>query len=85
MTATVRHRPVVTITPDQSLEGLLGLVRNCRVCEAELPLGPRPVLQAGSAARILIVGPGAGGSRAQLGESMGRREWRAPASLDRCE
>ena len=61
MTATVRKRPVVTITPDQSLDGLLGLVRNCRVCESELPLGPRPVLQAGGAARILIVGqaPGA--------------------------
>ena len=60
MTETVRHRPVVTITPDQSLEGLLGLVRNCRVCEAELPLGPRPVLQAGSTARILIVGQAPG-------------------------
>jgi len=31
------------------------------VCEAQLPLGPRPVLQAGATARILIVGqaPGA--------------------------
>ena len=60
MIATVRQRPVVTITPDQSLGGLLGLVRNCRVCEADLPLGPRPVLQVGSTARILIVGQAPG-------------------------
>lgn len=60
MTATVRQRPVVTITPDQNLGGLLGLVRNCRVCEADLPLGPRPVLQAGSAARVFIVGQAPG-------------------------
>ena len=60
MTATVRKRPVVTITPDQSLGGLLGSVRNCRVCEADLPLGPRPVLQAGSTACILIVGQAPG-------------------------
>jgi uracil-DNA glycosylase len=60
VTATVRQRPVVTITPDQSLGDLLGSVRNCRVCEADLPLGPRPVLQAGSTARILIVGQAPG-------------------------
>ena len=45
----------------QALDGLLAEVRACRVCEAHLPLGPRPVLQAGAAARILIIGqaPGA--------------------------
>jgi uracil-DNA glycosylase len=45
----------------QSLESLLVAVRACRACEAHLPLGPRPVLQAGATARILIVGqaPGA--------------------------
>ena len=44
-----------------TLAALLAEVRACRVCEAYLPLGPRPVLQAGAAARILIVGqaPGA--------------------------
>lgn len=44
-----------------TLEALLAVVRKCRVCEGELPLGPRPVLRAGEAARILIVGqaPGA--------------------------
>ena len=39
---------------------LLERVRNCRVCEHELPLGPRPVLQAGERARILVVGQAPG-------------------------
>lgn len=44
-----------------SLEVLLTAVRQCRACEKQLPLGPRPVLQAGESARILVVGqaPGA--------------------------
>ncbi|MEO8346150.1 MAG: uracil-DNA glycosylase family protein [Betaproteobacteria bacterium] len=44
-----------------TLEGLLAAVRQCRVCEQHLPLGPRPVLRAGETARILVVGqaPGA--------------------------
>lgn len=44
-----------------SLEALLAAVRACRACEPHLPLGPRPVLRAGTTARILIVGqaPGA--------------------------
>ena len=44
-----------------SLKGLLAAVRNCRACESQLPLGPRPVLRADEAARILVVGqaPGA--------------------------
>ncbi len=44
-----------------TLGGLLTAVRQCRACAPHLPLGPRPVLQAGGAARILIVGqaPGA--------------------------
>lgn len=46
---------------EASLEDLLMEVRACRKCEQSLPLGPRPVLQAGSKSRILIVGqaPGA--------------------------
>lgn len=46
---------------NQALDSLLQTVRACRVCEAHLPLGPRPVLQAGATAKILIVGqaPGA--------------------------
>ncbi len=43
-----------------NLEALLTAVRNCRACESHLPLGPRPVLQAGEAARILIVGQAPG-------------------------
>lgn len=43
-----------------SLEALLADIRNCRVCEAHLPLGPRPVLQAASTARILVVGQAPG-------------------------
>ncbi|HCN90579.1 MAG TPA: uracil-DNA glycosylase, partial [Oxalobacteraceae bacterium] len=36
-----------------TLTGLLSAVRQCRACEQHLPLGPRPVLQAGAAARVL--------------------------------
>jgi uracil-DNA glycosylase len=43
-----------------NLDALLTAVRNCRACEAHLPLGPRPMLQAGEAARILIVGQAPG-------------------------
>jgi uracil-DNA glycosylase len=42
--------------PRRSLTLLLESVRACRVCEAHLPLGPRPVLQVHDAAPILIVG-----------------------------
>lgn len=40
---------------------LLDQVRSCEVCKAHLPLGCRPVLQASSDARMLIIGqaPGA--------------------------
>jgi uracil-DNA glycosylase len=38
-----------------TLESLLVAVRACRTCEAQLPLGPRPVLRATATARILIV------------------------------
>lgn len=43
------------------LQSLLAEIRACRECEAHLPHGPRPVLQAGRAARVLVVGqaPGA--------------------------
>jgi uracil-DNA glycosylase len=37
------------------LDDLLAEVRACRVCEAHLPLGPRPVLQLRKSARLLIV------------------------------
>jgi uracil-DNA glycosylase len=44
----------------EALESLLEAVRACRACEAELPLGPRPVLRAAASARILIVGQAPG-------------------------
>ncbi|MHA1568099.1 MAG: uracil-DNA glycosylase family protein [Alphaproteobacteria bacterium] len=45
----------------QTLDGLLAEVRACTACADRLPLGPRPVLRAGAAPRLLIVGqaPGA--------------------------
>jgi uracil-DNA glycosylase len=42
------------------LDELLRQVRACRLCEAELPQGPRPVLQAARSARILIAGQAPG-------------------------
>ena len=41
-------------------KNLLTEVRACRICEAELPLGPNPVLRASSMARILIIGQAPG-------------------------
>jgi uracil-DNA glycosylase len=43
-----------------SLKRVLRDVRACRICEAELPLGPRPVVQLASTARLLIVGQAPG-------------------------
>ena len=45
---------------DAELKALLAEVRACRVCEAQLPLGPRPVLRADARARVLIVGQAPG-------------------------
>jgi len=44
----------------QSLESLLTQVRACTVCGDHLPLGPRPIVQLHSAARILIAGQAPG-------------------------
>ncbi|SPC14587.1 uracil-DNA glycosylase family protein [Cupriavidus taiwanensis] len=43
-----------------ALEALLAEVRACRACAQHLPLGPRPVVRAHAAARILIVGQAPG-------------------------
>ncbi len=45
---------------EADLDALLAEVRACRVCEAHLPLGPRPVLRASTSARLLIVGQAPG-------------------------
>lgn len=42
------------------LDHLLRDIRACLLCETQLPLGPRPVLQASSSARLLIVGQAPG-------------------------
>ena len=47
-------------TAYRTLESLLAAVRNCRACEAHLPLGPRPVVRAAVTARVLIVGQAPG-------------------------
>ena len=43
-----------------SLAALLAEIRACRLCEAHLPLGPRPIARAGQTARILIIGQAPG-------------------------
>lgn len=37
------------------LDALLADIRACRICEADLPLGPRPIVQVSGAARIFVV------------------------------
>lgn len=44
----------------QSLEDLLVDIRRCQLCAERLALGPRPVLQTSSSARLLIVGQAPG-------------------------
>ena len=44
----------------RALDTLLAEVRACRLCASSLPLGPRPVLVAHAAARILVVGQAPG-------------------------
>jgi len=45
---------------ETSLATLLAEIRACRHCEAHLPQGCRPIVQAGEGARILIVGQAPG-------------------------
>ena len=49
------------------LKLLLREVRACRICEADLPFGPRPVLQLASTARLLIIGQAPGSKVHQTG------------------
>ena len=42
------------------IETLRSEISACRVCETHLPLGPRPVVQIGAAARLLIIGQAPG-------------------------
>jgi uracil-DNA glycosylase len=45
---------------DRRLSELLREIRACHICDAHLPLGPRPVLRAKASARLLIVGQAPG-------------------------
>ncbi|MCB9740306.1 MAG: uracil-DNA glycosylase family protein [Deltaproteobacteria bacterium] len=65
----------------EELDAVLERARACRLCEAQLPLGPRPVLRAHVESRVLIVGqaPGTAVHRTQMpwNDPSGRRlrEW----------
>jgi len=50
---------------DGEVEDLLAQIRACRVCAAHLPAGPRPIVQLGAGARIVIIGQ-APGSRVHV-------------------
>jgi len=52
--------PATGADPEAALEAVLRAARACRVCAADLPLGPRPVLRARATARLLIVGQAPG-------------------------
>jgi uracil-DNA glycosylase len=43
-----------------TLDILLAAVRECRACQQNLPLGPRPILHAAATSRILIIGQAPG-------------------------
>ncbi|MCB9737719.1 MAG: uracil-DNA glycosylase family protein [Deltaproteobacteria bacterium] len=47
-------------TTEHALEQVLAAARACTLCAAHLPLGPRPVVRAHPAARVLIVGQAPG-------------------------
>ena len=55
-----RRFPMNTRKPGTEFATLLQAVRGCRVCEAFLPHGPRPVLQADPRARVIIAGQAPG-------------------------
>lgn len=44
----------------KSLKDELHDVRACRLCEVDLPFGPRPIVQLAKTARLLIVGQAPG-------------------------
>ena len=54
-------RPVVSLVKAPTeLDQLLAEVRACRLCESQLPMGPRPVLRASAAATLLVTGQAPG-------------------------
>ena len=49
-----------TINVMQRIYKLFEQIRACRLCEAHLPLGPRPVIRGNESARLLIIGQAPG-------------------------
>ncbi|ATW03683.1 uracil-DNA glycosylase family protein [Sphingorhabdus sp. YGSMI21] len=56
----------MTSRPPDALAGLLDEIRACTIC-AGLPLGPKPLVQADSSARILLVGQAPGSKTHEKG------------------
>jgi uracil-DNA glycosylase len=50
----------MAMSSSNALKRLLAEIAGCRICAAELPLGPRPVLRAKASARVLIIGQAPG-------------------------
>ena len=50
----------MSIPDERAFSHLIQSVSQCRLCEASLPLGPRPVFQVDPLARILIAGQAPG-------------------------
>ena len=48
------------MTPDIPLTDLLQQIRDCRLCDAHLPLGANPVVRASASARLMIIGQAPG-------------------------
>lgn len=44
----------------ESFDALIARVRDCRICEAHLPFGPRPVIKGRQSAKLLIIGQAPG-------------------------
>lgn len=51
---------MTSISSTMPFDELVAQVRQCRICEAHLPLGPRPIIQISQSARILVVGQAPG-------------------------
>ena len=60
MTSRFEASEVLIVATHQQFVQLVNSVRQCRICEKALPLGPRPVLQIDPRARILIAGQAPG-------------------------
>jgi len=60
MTPHVSHTREPMCQAEKRLADEMRRARSCRLCEASLPLGPRPVLRGRATAKLLIVGQAPG-------------------------